>query len=883
VVEDTGGEREGVGNQLVFNLEEGIFLNLKILYNPYRVKTDFYRDESIIEFPEAFSKKRIQDWQYSDFLESLNNKSNTNGITITFVGRKIDFEDFKYSVENTNDYESSGIKIEHQENFENKIVIKKLNRYFELLLNKYSEELKDTKIKDIIEKTTNKEFPISVMATMSSGKSTLINAMLENDLLPAQNQACTAKITSIKDIDGLNDYSAKAYDKDGLEVSWFDKLTPEDLKKTNDNDKIERIEIIGDIPNISSEYMNLVLYDTPGPNNARNKTHREHTRKMLHSDEKPMILYVMNATQLAITDDRDLLLEISSEIKKTGNLSKDRFLFVINKVDNLDPDQDGTIEELIEEAKKYLKKFDIKNPQIFPVSSEYAKLIRLHNKNCKLTNKKRKLLKNHTIFLEYMKLDEYAPFTYSTKKELFNKLKTIQGNTYLEALYHTGIPTLEMYINEYLHKYALPIKVYQAVQDIKTILKKMGLDTEEFIYFCNEEELVEGIQILNSEEMTLNFKEVKEIVEEVDFKIQELFAEIENDSENTNMKFENSTKMILQNTVLLKDTLNKLSSIEKTAPSNEYDNEIMNQLTVLKEKIETGIPEILNNKFEYEKNLLNEIKQKFDLTEEKLLNINTNYSNLIHLNDEKFSELTVENGVHAEALKNIEEIINTISEVQKKNNIYEFKEEIKNKFNLLKSQLDENSVIYKKEFVKIASFLKEHKKTLIENQDLLHSNTTNLKNLSLDNMRMINLLEDDSNHHTLLEKFELLNSLLNKNKDEMEALNTLNTEYFKDNKQHKMDLLQYFKLHETRINEIEEKYDASLANIDKLEKEIIKENGVIGKHINSLSEMFFNHSGKTEDMESSMTKLSKMFFYLFGFMAVNFIGIVILIIILFLK
>ena len=49
-------------------------------------------------------------------------------------------------------------------------------------------------------------FPVVVMANMSSGKSTLINALLEKDILPSKNQACTAKIYSILDDDSADGY-----------------------------------------------------------------------------------------------------------------------------------------------------------------------------------------------------------------------------------------------------------------------------------------------------------------------------------------------------------------------------------------------------------------------------------------------------------------------------------------------------------------------------------------------------------------------------------------------------------------------------------------------------------------------------------------------------
>ena len=45
------------------------------------------------------------------------------------------------------------------------------------------------------------DFEVCVVATMSAGKSTLINAMLGSKLMPSKQEACTAIITRIKDED----------------------------------------------------------------------------------------------------------------------------------------------------------------------------------------------------------------------------------------------------------------------------------------------------------------------------------------------------------------------------------------------------------------------------------------------------------------------------------------------------------------------------------------------------------------------------------------------------------------------------------------------------------------------------------------------------------
>ena len=48
------------------------------------------------------------------------------------------------------------------------------------------------------------QYNVAVCATMSAGKSTFINAMLGSDYIPSKNEACTAKITTIRDNDNLN-------------------------------------------------------------------------------------------------------------------------------------------------------------------------------------------------------------------------------------------------------------------------------------------------------------------------------------------------------------------------------------------------------------------------------------------------------------------------------------------------------------------------------------------------------------------------------------------------------------------------------------------------------------------------------------------------------
>lgn len=54
-----------------------------------------------------------------------------------------------------------------------------------------------------MKKRPEKTYSVAVVATMSAGKSTLLNAMVGHRLLPARNEACTASVCRIEDCDEL--------------------------------------------------------------------------------------------------------------------------------------------------------------------------------------------------------------------------------------------------------------------------------------------------------------------------------------------------------------------------------------------------------------------------------------------------------------------------------------------------------------------------------------------------------------------------------------------------------------------------------------------------------------------------------------------------------
>ena len=236
------------------------------------------------------------------------------------------------------------------------------------------DELKQPDVIRSFNLAKSKDFEVNVVATMSAGKSTLINALLGQKLMPSKQEACTATITEVKDNDA-DHFTAKVYDSNGKLVQTHQNLSLEVMKSLNDNKEVSRIHIEGNIPFVTSEDVALVLVDTPGPNNSRDPEHKAATYRMLSESSKTVVLYVLNATQLGVNDDYNLLKYVADSMKVGGKQSRDRFIFVVNKLDDFKKDDDS-IEAAIKKTREYLHDNGIEDANIYPASALTALNIR---------------------------------------------------------------------------------------------------------------------------------------------------------------------------------------------------------------------------------------------------------------------------------------------------------------------------------------------------------------------------------------------------------------------------------------------------------------------------------------------------------------------------
>ena len=438
---------------------------VKIKYNPYLLKTDITIDGKEPQSNSSlhFGKQRLQEWA-EKFVKIFIDEYRDANVTMEFTGSLDDYNDLKETIEASSDIINVA-KWSHNCIQDVEEVEKEVIKIFNEIQQGPVDKLKDQVIIDSFKQATSAQFCINVVATMSAGKSTLINALLGKKLMPMAQMATTATIVRI--IASNSEYfSAIAKNQKDEEVAREENISYETMEAWNSDERISSIDIYGPIPCVNNVGMRLVLIDTPGPNNSRDERHKAMTYGMLESSEKSLVLFVINATTEG-TDDESALMDYVSEcMKNGGKQSRDRYIFAVNKLDTYDPENDS-VAEVLAAVKKTLDKRDIVEPNLFPAAA--LPCLQIRDKEIK----KRELRSYESLIEESdeFKFDEYYQLNHlpvSSRIRLENS-----NNEYSETELHTGIPSIEEAIRLYVNKYARTMKVRDLVDSFNQRLKSL--------------------------------------------------------------------------------------------------------------------------------------------------------------------------------------------------------------------------------------------------------------------------------------------------------------------------------------------------------------------------------------------------------------------------
>ena len=591
---------------------------IDLKYNPYRRTTKILIDgKKIEENSELNSIKEgsLQNW-VKKFEGILKKEYGYKNLDIKFTGREIDFQDLKNNMD-----ENQNIKFEFIKILSTEERLKKLESVFKKIQDGPYEELKTPEVLGNFKKVFEQEFEIAVVATMSSGKSTLLNSFLGKNLIPSKNQACTAKITRIEDDKSINFFSAEIYDQEDKLIKKYEKIDAEDLKTFNDGENIGLIKLKGNVRNISSNQSRLILIDTPGPNNSMDIKHKELTYNLLKKDYKPLVLYILSYTQLGVDDDRDLLKNISEEMNKGDLQSTERFIFVLNKFDaRFEDDNDDDINKVLGKVKEYLEGLNIKNPIIIPTAARTALFMRLNEDSLNNKSIKQRNTYKENIVDEYrdneFNINNLINISNTIKKSINFKIGKYSEENDDEKLAEllTGVPALENYIEDYLEKYSVPEKIVKSLESFKIFL-----DKEKFLDKINE-------MLTKNENLLKNMKDnidtlnhrTKEIFPQIKIQMEKKVAEITKKLKQLTIKQEGKVEKI--NGDILKEIEKTDRTTDKSKASKDLDNfirRLQQEYIKIKGNIEKEIRDTIKNEFD---NLMKTYIGKFEKMDVNLNN-----------------------------------------------------------------------------------------------------------------------------------------------------------------------------------------------------------------------------------------------------------------------
>lgn len=478
-----------------------------IKYIPYKIETEIRIEGKKLAENSILGEKivpgaRLQEW-VEELPQILIDEYNDRDFEIIFHGTLLDYEDLAEAFTSAFEEGELEVTLDRQpaKETEDKEVL--IEQVFEKIKKGPFDELRDEEVINSFEHARSSEFEVCVVATMSAGKSTLINSMLRTKLMPSKMEACTAIITRIKDNDSPG-WQAEVYNKENRLIETQEDLTNLTMNRLNEDSQVSLIKVTGNIPFVSAEDVSLVLIDTPGPNNSRNPEHRKVQSEFLGKSSKSLVLYIMEGT-FGSDDDNLLLEKVADSMSVGGKQSKDRFIFVVNKMDDRKK-EDGDTEQTLGRIRSYLKMHGIVNPNLFPAAALPALNIRMIENGQQMDEdtidetevKVKKLNRN-----ENMHFENFAPLPRSVREEINAQLLEASDaqDTNGQALIHTGVMSVEAAIRQYVRKYAKTAKIKNIVDTFIHKLDAVGCFEETKKELASRqdenEQIVRQIELIN--------------------------------------------------------------------------------------------------------------------------------------------------------------------------------------------------------------------------------------------------------------------------------------------------------------------------------------------------------------------------------------------------
>lgn len=368
------------------------------------------------------------------------------------------------------------------------------------------------------------EFHIVLAGVYSSGKSTLLNTLIRHDVLPTSDNTCTSKNCRIKHDASLGrKISLTCYDDEGNIVvekmifkddnsckTLFEEISP--INAINDvYAKVATMELGVDLSHLypggqSNDKFTIVLIDTPGMDSAKSSVdginrHAEIALDAITDESKPMIILCAEATKYEDDSIGKFMRDVISHSKDDGGFN-DRYLFLMNKSDSARYRANEDAEKSKLAFKNYLtdsKKWNIKGdedelrelannaskfePRVFMTAALIAWGIfdgadhysneQLNDDSCyDLYEDVNSFINKVSRKNPNMLLSQYCDIPEYRKREINDKFEFAfsEDNLVEAARLQCGIECIEIAIQDYIERYAFPIKARDLLATFEDIL-----------------------------------------------------------------------------------------------------------------------------------------------------------------------------------------------------------------------------------------------------------------------------------------------------------------------------------------------------------------------------------------------------------------------------
>lgn len=533
---------------------------IRISYNPYKMKTvvlvngtNVCETDDYLQFREFIETDTpLQTWaepipykNWKGIINELATEECYDEIEIFFDGRKIDYEDLMRACEAANSKREIKLNITYkleQEYSDAKLaqnidVVMQtlLSERFSALVDECGEDsqiAKDYKnLPTEYEQAKNKEFKIVFAGLYSSGKSTILNALIHRNILPTSDETCTSKTCRLKhdkrlkgkitlecfDEQGESVVQKETFDSDEACLARFWEITPLGAKKSNP-ETVDTIEICLDLSHLyptkaMEKEFNLVIVDTPGCNSSKTKGVETDIKQdikialdAINNGEKEMVVICADSQDY---EDESLgvflkaINETAQDEDDRGDFN-DRFLFVLNKCDVLKYSEQESIVAKKENFARYLmdtKRWGIEEkedspkfiPKIFMVCAYIQFAVQMGvahftREELKVDKLKKNLSQEYRKFAENILDYEDENYFLSNVCDVTEHLRSDcqrrfesnldEGDEVAAVAIQSGMDCIEGAIRDYIARYAYPFKVRDLMDTFDALLQAVSSMTE---------------------------------------------------------------------------------------------------------------------------------------------------------------------------------------------------------------------------------------------------------------------------------------------------------------------------------------------------------------------------------------------------------------------